>query len=108
MADRAAAIFRYTYLCFLMMLLIGIVRYVTGYADEGNLLVNSVAAALLTLLVKAIHFIIIKCSHSVRNDEDKIRQKNSLNNDTFQGYIRLLSLSVNHQKFCGKGREANG
>lgn len=41
-----------------MLLLIGLTRYLTGYGEDGNLLVNSVAAALLTLIIRGVRFIV--------------------------------------------------
>lgn len=48
----------YAFLFVAMLLLIGLTRYLTGYGEDGNLLVNSVAAALLTLIIRGVRFIV--------------------------------------------------
>lgn len=48
----------YAFLFVAMLLLIGLTRYLTGYGEDGNLLVNSIAAGLLTLIILGLRFII--------------------------------------------------
>lgn len=48
----------YAFLFVAMLLLIGLTRYLTGYGEDGNLLVNSIAAGLLTLIIRGVRFIV--------------------------------------------------
>lgn len=63
----------YAFLFVAMLLLIGLTRYLIGYGEDGNLLVNSIAAGLLTLIILGLRFIIRRgrtgqgCKASVGN-----------------------------------------
>lgn len=53
-------VFTYGAVFVAMMLLLGLLRWITGYSEDGNLLVNSVAAGLLTVITMTIYKLVRK------------------------------------------------
>lgn len=53
-------VFTYGAVFVAMMLLLGLLRWMTGYSEDGNLLVNSVAAGFLTAITMTIYKLVRK------------------------------------------------